>query len=157
VARARLESLLDRVGEHSTQVTELMHLLAWAYLDEGDMQRARATLAAGQARARDDGYQVVIAEFLRIQGQVCSREGRWAEAEAALEANLALCRDMSYLHEQVKALFVYGQVYATQRKLERAHETYEAALAICHRLGERLYASHIERALGELEARDEAV
>jgi hypothetical protein len=35
--------------------------------------------------------------------------------------------------------------------MPQAREKYQAGLAILHRLGERLYAEHIERALAELD------
>jgi hypothetical protein len=78
------------------------------------------------------------------------RHERWGDVAAALEESLALCRAMPYPYAEAKALSVYGQLYAARGEPERAREQYQAARAILSRLGERLYAERIERALAAL-------
>jgi hypothetical protein len=55
-------------------------------------------------------------------------------------------------YAEAKARYGYGQLYAAKGESEPAREQYRAALAILDRLGERLYAEHVERALAELDA-----
>ncbi len=78
-------------------------------------------------------------------------------ADAALREAIQVAREVLYPYAEAKARYVYGQLHAAKGEPELAREQFEAALAICGRLGERLYAVRIERALAALEARDEAV
>ncbi len=92
-----------------------------------------------------------MVDLWRIQALIQLQRGAWSEAERTLEAALAMSRDMRYPYAEAKALSVSGQLQAAQGEPERARECYEQALAICARLGERLYALHVERLLGTSE------
>jgi predicted negative regulator of RcsB-dependent stress response len=149
-AQSRLEQLLDRPGERSEQVTDLLHLLAWSSLEQGDLSRADATIATGLARAQADESQVVIAGFQRVQGMLLAQQNRLEDARETLERTIARCYEMPYPHEAVRALYVYGQVLTWAGEAQAARAKYEAALAFCGQLGERLYAKHIEQAMAAL-------
>jgi len=147
-ARSQLEPLVtapDRQGEND--ITPLMLLLAWAYIELGDEPQASALLARAAAQAEAQHHQLALVDILRVRGVLAVKQGHWQEAKAALDDDVERTRAMPYPYAEAKALYVYGQLYAAQGELEQAREKYEQALAICDRLGEGLYRPHIARAL----------
>src|SRR5262249_41906059 len=84
------------------------------------------------------------------QARLALRQGAYEQAEYALEEALTLTRTMPFPYAEAKALYVYGLLHVRKGEPEHAREKYEAALAICARLGERLYAEHVEQALAAL-------
>jgi tetratricopeptide (TPR) repeat protein/transcriptional regulator with XRE-family HTH domain len=153
-ARIRVESLLAAdgalfmYGSHAVKAA-LIPMQAWAAAERGDMRQADLLVRGEIERARRVGYRPALADALRIRALLAVRQGRSQEAEAALEESLSLCRAMPYPYAEAKALYVYGQLYAARDEPERARERFAQALAILNRLGERLYAEQIERALAE--------
>jgi tetratricopeptide (TPR) repeat protein len=94
-ARARLEPIVNLANkEHA--MTEVLHVLAWAYLDLGDPARAEEVLSTGLARARPDKRWSYVVELLRVQALIRLRQSHWTAAEAALEETLTLARDVSF-------------------------------------------------------------
>jgi tetratricopeptide (TPR) repeat protein len=146
-AQARLEPLRGRPGELADDTLPMLPLLARAYLEQGNVAQAQATLDEGLSQAPP----LHRLEFLRIQALLWLRQGQGQAAEAAVEEALGLCRGMGYLWAEAKVLFVFGQVYAAQGKSEPAREQYRSALTICAQLGEELYRPRIERALAALD------
>jgi tetratricopeptide (TPR) repeat protein/transcriptional regulator with XRE-family HTH domain len=150
-ARARLEPVINFSNkEHA--MTEVLHLLAWAYLDLRDAARAEGVVSTGLARARPDKRWSYVVELLRVQAMIQLRQSHWSAAEAALEETLTLARDVSFYYPEAKALYTYGQLHTFRGEHQQARQKFEAALAILRRLGERMYAEHIERALATLES-----
>jgi tetratricopeptide (TPR) repeat protein len=149
-ARARLEPLLDRRGMREATTQYVLPQLAWACLELGEERRAEALAAESRARAAADGFRLFLVDALRVAAMVRLRQARWDEAADALEESLALCRAMPYPYAEAKALYVHGQLHAARADPEGARERFEQALAILNRLGERLYAEHVERALAAL-------
>jgi tetratricopeptide (TPR) repeat protein len=149
--RARLEPLIQhaRAEPGADDATTLLLMLAWAYLELGDTSLAQ-TLAAEAVAQAARFRQVDLVQALRVSAQIAIRQQHWQEAASALEETITRCRTMPYPYAEAKALFVYGQLHTAQGEPDRARERYTAALAICARLGERLYAEHIERALAGL-------
>src|SRR5262249_24921538 len=123
------------------------------YLEQGDLLRADDILRDALARARTEDHLLALVEALRLHALLETRQQSWQEAESTLEEALALARAKSYPYAEAKALYVYGQLDASRGEPEQARQHFEQALAICARLGERLYAEHIERALLELPRR----
>jgi tetratricopeptide (TPR) repeat protein len=146
-ARARLEPLLDRGEDPETYVTQLLPMLAWAHLDLGAIEQAEVLLQQALDRARAQRMCPALTEALRVQALLHLRQGRWEEARGALEEALVLCRAIAYPYAEAKALYVYGCLHQAKGDQEQAHKRLEAALAILNRLGERLYAELVERAL----------
>ncbi len=146
-ARARLEPLHDLPGGDGIDAVSLFPFLAWAYLELGDIERAEEAVAQGLSRASVMQLRPAIGDALRIQSTIAIRQEHWADAEGALDEALTLARAMPYPYAEAKALYVYGQLHVAKGEPERARERFEAALAILNRLGERLYAAHIERAI----------
>jgi hypothetical protein len=104
--------------------------------------------AAEQAHAAQDDLAEL--DVLHVRSLLALYEERWEEAALTLEELLRRCRQAPYPWLEAKALHVSGQLYAAQQEPAVARKTYEQALAICARLGERLYANEIERAVADL-------
>jgi tetratricopeptide (TPR) repeat protein len=151
--RQRLEPLVESPGsEQYNDITPLLPMLAWAYLEAGQDARAQILLAQGFQRATYQHHQLALIDLWRIQGLRCIKQQRWQEAEAALEASLVLARAMPFPYAEAKAHYLLGKLHALSGEPDDlAREAYEQALAICTRLGERLYAERIEQALLALE------
>jgi tetratricopeptide (TPR) repeat protein len=120
-------------------------LLAWAYAELGELDRAEELARQATALATQQESYLALMETLRISALVALWQGRHAEAAAALDEALTCAAPFPYA--EAKARYVYGQVHAAAGDRERARAAYQQALAICARLGERLYTEHIERAL----------
>jgi tetratricopeptide (TPR) repeat protein len=146
-ALSRLTPLLDRPDQQETHVTLLLPLLAWASLEGGALEEAQQWCREGIRRAVAGSYQPALVEALRVQGVLLSRQGQHQEAEQALAESLVMSRAMSSPYAEVKTLYAAGQVSLRHGVAAPARERFEAALAICVRLGERLYAEHIEAEL----------
>jgi hypothetical protein len=146
-ARAQLLPVLDQADHEELDVTELLPLLAWAALECGDSAEAEALLSACVRRAQYQEALTVVPDALRVRARLERRRGCWGAAEQALEEALVLSRSLPYPYAEVKALFEYGHLQLQQGMAQQARERFEAALAICARLGEQLYAQHIEAML----------
>jgi tetratricopeptide (TPR) repeat protein len=114
-----------------------------AQIGEGAVQLGEGFLLVLELPSQED-------EALRIQALLCLNTRRWQEAQIALEEALALCRAMPYPYAEAKALYVYGRLCQVRGESKLAGERLGAALALLNRLGERLYAVQVERALADL-------
>lgn len=150
-ARERLLPLLVRAGTPvATDAVAHIPLLAWAEADIGNIEQAEALAADSQSQAFAWQQRLALADALRVTAMLGARQGRWDAAEGALDECLSIARSLPYPYAEAKALYVAGQMRAARGEMERAREHYAAALVILRRLGERLYAEHIERALAAL-------
>ena len=151
-ALGRLGPLLEAPeGQEGIDATPLLPLLAWAHLEASDLHLADVVATEALDRCRREQHQLALLDALRIRALLEVHRGRWDEAAAALDEALALARPMPYPYAEAKALDMYGQLFTAQGEWALAREKYQAALAILHRLGERLYAQRIERALTTLQ------
>jgi tetratricopeptide (TPR) repeat protein len=150
-ARGRLAPLLDAPGLMVSYSRESLALLAWAYLELGEVDQAQALLARVLRTARQARMGPTLVQALRVQALVLSKHERWQEAEHALQEALTLCRGMAAPYAEAKTLYAAGLVSHKRREFEPARQRFEAALAILERLGERLYARYIEQLLGQRE------
>lgn len=147
-AQERLMPLLLRAGEPvATDAVAHVPLLAWAEADLGNIGQAESLAADSRSRAIAWEQRLALAEALRITAMLAVRQRHWRAAEAALEECLTIARAVPCPYVEAKALYIGGQMRSARRERERAREHYAAALAILQRLGERLYAEQIERAL----------
>ena len=149
---ARLEPLLvrsDLVGFVELQL-RVLHLLGRAYTEQGTVEQAEALLTAAHTQATSSRRRFRVMEVRRAQGLLALRQARWPEAAHALEEALSLCQSMHTPYEEAKTLSCYGELHRAKGEPGLARERWEAALAILHRLGERLYAEQVERALAEV-------
>jgi hypothetical protein len=74
----------------------------------------------------------------------------WRDGERMLEEAIALCQAMRYPYGELKTLYIYGLLHTRKGEVQPARARLRDALSICARLGERLYAVHVEQALGHL-------
>jgi tetratricopeptide (TPR) repeat protein len=150
-AVARLVPLLDRRGQQETHVTMLLPVLAWAYLELGDMTAAERWSKESIRRATQAGYQVPLVEALRVRGLLLGEQNRLKEAEQMLEQSLAVSRALAWPYAEVKTLFAYGCLLHRAGKDQEATARLQAALALSAPRSERLYAAKIEATLTMLE------
>ncbi len=137
-------------GDIGVNNIAFLPLMAWAHMDLDAMDEAETMLADGLACANDQERYLALVDLLRVQAILAMRRGRWAEARHALEEALARSRAMPYPYAEAKALYVSGPLQLLQQDSELAREHFTEALAILNRLGERLYAEQVERALARL-------
>jgi tetratricopeptide (TPR) repeat protein len=149
-AAARLVPLLDRSGLEECDVTALLPVLAWAYLEQGQGERAAETVERVLVRARRGEIRYVLVDALRVQAMIALRQERWGDAACSLEEGLALARCMPYPYAEARLLQVDGLLHAQKGEPEAARERLEAALAIFQRLGARKDAERTEQAITAL-------
>jgi tetratricopeptide (TPR) repeat protein/transcriptional regulator with XRE-family HTH domain len=148
-ARGRLVSLLEAPGLLVSYSREPLALLAWAYLELGEVDQAQALLVQVLSTARQARMGPALVQALRVQALVLSTQERWAEAEQGLEEALTLCQGMAAPYAEAKTLYVAGLVSRKRKEFEPALQRFEAALTILEQLGEGLYARSIEQLLGK--------
>jgi tetratricopeptide (TPR) repeat protein len=149
-AYARLVPLFEEGDLQERTRIELGVLRGWAAAQLGAEAEAATYVVDSVKSASEQQMHLVLPDALRVQALWEIGRRNWAEAEAALEQALFLCRTMPYPYAEAKALYVYGQLHAAQAQPQRARARFDEALSICGRLGERLYAGHIEAALARL-------
>lgn len=150
LARDRLEPLGDRSDRQEGLVTVFLPLLAWAYIELGDEVHAAEIVEQALARAVAQGMRPAHVDALRSKAILATRQGQWDRAQQALDEALALVAAMHYPYSHARVLHDYGMLHLAQCNVEQAREHLEAARAILTRLGERLYAGRVERALASL-------
>lgn len=143
-ALARLEPMSEESD------ASMLPVLAWAVLECGEPERAEQVIARAIALAEPEGMRPTQADAWRIGARVAMAQGRWHEAEVAIAESLALAREMQAVYREAKTLYVYGLLHQARGEQGQACERFGAALVILNRLGERLYAEHVERALAEM-------
>jgi tetratricopeptide (TPR) repeat protein len=149
-AISMLTPLLDQTEDEETGVTKLLPLLAWAYLQLGDDGAAASYADLSLMRATAQDLRRLRPDGLRAKALVAIARESWREAEYALGEAMALCQTMRYPYGELKTLYVYGLLHVRKGEFQPARARLQDALAICARLGERLYAIHVERVLGHL-------
>jgi tetratricopeptide (TPR) repeat protein/transcriptional regulator with XRE-family HTH domain len=149
-ARARLAPLLDQAHPEvsDVEVKQLLPLLAWVYVESGELDRAEQVLTPLLVETRAAQLRLTLYDALPVRGRLAARQGHWREAEEALEAALELARIFPHPYGEAKVLMWYGELLWQRREPERARQQFEASLTILNRLGERLYARRIEYLLG---------
>ncbi len=150
-ARGRLSPLLDAPGLMVSYSKEALALLAWAYLELGEVDQAQALLSQVLRTARQARMDPTLVQALRVQALLLSEQARWQEAEGVRQEALKLCRNMAAPYAEAKTRYSAGLVSHMKGELELAHQRFEAALTILEHLGERLYARAIEQLLSRSE------
>jgi tetratricopeptide (TPR) repeat protein len=151
LAVARLLPLVDRDGmEERIVTTYVLPVLAWAYLEQGEMDLARRTIREALRRARAAGYQLCLVGALRVQALIALRQGEAQEAEHALEEGLALARPMPYPYGEGRLLLTYGLLHIQEQQAPLARERLDEALTIFRRLGARKDIERAEQLLATL-------
>jgi transcriptional regulator with XRE-family HTH domain/tetratricopeptide (TPR) repeat protein len=147
VARARLAPLFEGGQLQERTRVELTILLAWAAVELGAEEEAGELVRDAVQSAREQEIFLALPDALRIEALLAMRRCDWPTAERALDEARTLCAEMAYPYAEAKVLYVHGLVRAAMGDVEEARARLEAGLVICARLGEGLYAAHVERAL----------
>lgn len=151
VARARLDHLREResaLGEDSGP--HIIALLAWTFLEVGDVAQAQDLMARSTSRALAEHNQLALIEALRIGGMIATRQQQWHEAERCLSDALSLSQGMPCPYNEARVRYLYGLLETERATEDRATEHLTAAQTILGDLDERLYASLVERALARV-------
>jgi tetratricopeptide (TPR) repeat protein/transcriptional regulator with XRE-family HTH domain len=146
-ACARIEQLVERLQQKQGLVTRVLPLLAWAYLELGDGDRAESLAQDAISGAAAGPQRLALVEALRIRGMIATRRKQWKVAETALKEALALSKAMPYPYAEARILYTFGLLHLEHKELELALKCLRAARDICTRLGEQLYHEHIARRL----------
>ena len=148
-ARARLAPLLEAPGPMVSYSKEALALLAWTHLEVGEVGQAQALLSQVLNTARQERMKPALVHVLRVQALLLSRQERWQEAEQDLQEALTLCHKMATPYFEAKTLYAAALVSRKKKEFGPARQRLEEAFGICTRLGERLYAQHIEQLLAQ--------
>ena len=146
-ARTRLMPWFSETGRANLAQEQILPLLAWIHLEQGEESQAQELLQQLIEHRRVAQERRHLADALQVQARLEMRWSRWQEAEAALEEALALCRATGSLYAEAKTLYIYGLLHLKQEAFAPSRKRLEEALAILNRLGERLYAQQAEKAL----------
>ena len=148
-ARQRLAPDTSSAGDAEADSGSHTVSLAWAELDLGRAETAVALLerAVASVAKTENAHTQLLA--LRVRARLDGRQGRYDEGLAGLEQALTLARAMPAPCAEAIILYECGLLYLHYGDAELARGSLEAALAIFRRLGERLYAEQVERALAE--------
>jgi tetratricopeptide (TPR) repeat protein len=154
-ARERLEPLLDRPGPRyasgrAIDEMGILPYLVWAAVLLGDEEQAEILLAQTLGGAEAAALRPAMVTALRAQSLLAQQQGHTQMAKDALERAFNLGRAMSSPYDEAKTLYFHGMLHLQRGDIQRARARLQQALDICARLGERLYAEHAERALGQL-------
>lgn len=148
-ARARMEPMLDTADLQEGNALLMYPLLAWAYLDLGDLEQAEAIIAQATTRWERMGGFISQVDVLRVQAMILMRQQRWDEAMAACEASLRMAHAMPYPYGEAKTHFFCGLLLSEQGQMDEAQRHFAAALTLLHQLGERQYADRVEQVMRE--------
>ena len=128
----------------------LLTVLAWAYLELEELDRAEEAAARGLTIAEERHVRLYMPDVLRVQGMILTRQERWEEAGNAFEEAVSLARSMPYPYAEARALFEHGLMRSQKGEQQPGRERMEEALAIFQRLGARKDVEQAERALAAL-------
>jgi hypothetical protein len=96
VARDRLAPLRKGVGWEARSGLDSLPVLAWTYLELGDVAEASGMVARAMPHARAEHECLSVVDALPVHAVVAIRQERWEEAARNLEEGLALARSMPY-------------------------------------------------------------
>jgi len=137
-AAVRLEPYLGRA------IPELLPVLARAFLEMKDVEKAEALAAQAFGRAASRRRRAELAEALWVQGMVRAGQGRTEEATRLLEGGLSLARSMPYPYLEARILYHWGTMQVEQGERQQAREKLERALLLFRRLGAEPYVERLE-------------
>jgi tetratricopeptide (TPR) repeat protein len=146
LAVRRLQPYLDRPGLAERVVTNyVLPVLAWAYLEVGETERAARTIAQALRRARAARYRLALVDGSRVQALVAWRQGQRAAAERALAEGLRVAQALPHPYGAGRLLHVRGLIQRDRGDAPAAHATLEQAAALFRTLGARRDLEQTER------------
>jgi len=131
-AIGRLQPLATRQGGFTVSIRLI---LAWAYLERGDVAQAAALARDAVEVARAQQERLSLVDALRVQGMVLSRQEHWDEAERAFREGLELAHPMPYPYAEARILTEMGMLETVQNNAEQARDQLGEALAIFRQIG----------------------
>ena len=152
-AARRLEPVLDRPGLQEFDVTALLPILAWAYLEMGEVGRAEQVVAEGIKRALAQKNRLALVDALRVQGMMLARLGQWQEAKRAFEEAVSLPQMMPYPYAEARAQYEWGMMLVRKGEPAQARELLEEAAVIFRRLGANKDIDRTEHGLAQIDER----
>jgi tetratricopeptide (TPR) repeat protein len=150
-AQVRLQPIVQTPGhEQYNDITPMLPMLAWACIELGDERQAETLLDRAAPLAEAQHHYLALLDVLRVRGLLYTRMERFALAQAALDDALSRARSMPHPYAEAKLLYTYGRLQAARGTTTAALDRFTEAGLICQRLGEQLYAVHIEREMKAL-------
>jgi len=136
-ARDRLAPLLDSLAPDAVEGMPLLHMLAWALHDLGEVDAAAALAKRAVGMAREMGARLLLVDTLRVATMIAVRQERWDAAAEMLQEGLSLAQDMGYPYGEARLLQVAGDLHAHMGQPDLARERLQDALTIARQLGAR--------------------
>jgi tetratricopeptide (TPR) repeat protein len=147
----RLEQTAKRFGPHHQRFTPWV--LAWAYLETGDAERADVLMQQRIARANLENSPFRLVDALRTRGMGLARLARIKEADTMFCQAVSVARSMPHPYAEARALYEWGCANTESGQLKHAGERLEEALVIFRELGAQPYIERTEQALNALALR----
>jgi tetratricopeptide (TPR) repeat protein len=150
-AVARMEPLVTGVELDMQEQTLYLPALAQAYLQVGNLDRARTVLAAPLA-LRDLEVGGMLPDTLRVHAMLLRAGGDLPGAETVLNHLLDLTRGIPWPFAEAQALAEWGQLEAARGNSKQARQRFEEALTVFRRVDAQPFIERTERALAEIGA-----
>jgi tetratricopeptide (TPR) repeat protein len=125
----------------------VLPVLAWAYLETNDRQRAETLIEPAVERATTTGVYLYLVDALRIRGMIERHRRHRREARRTFEDALQLTRTLGYERGQGWILYENGVNEREMGNQDGARQQWEEALTIFRRLGVRPLIEQTEQAL----------
>jgi tetratricopeptide (TPR) repeat protein/transcriptional regulator with XRE-family HTH domain len=126
---------------------EVLSVLAQAYLELGDLDRARAYAGLAVDHARRMGTWLQGIRALEVHGMVLARDGHYDLARAAYQEGLDRAQAMAFPYGRARLLHAYGLLDRQRQDHGAAHAKFAEALAILERLGADNDAGRLRQAI----------
>jgi tetratricopeptide (TPR) repeat protein len=144
-ALARLEAVAGEAPDQ--ELALLLPVLAWAYLETGNVPAAEDVAARALTAANVDFERI---EAMRIAGLVAARTGRHAEAATTFDEVLAFTRRFEYPYGVGRVLYTYGVALSAMGDSQQSRERLGQACTVFRRLGARSYLNRTEQTIAQL-------
>jgi serine/threonine protein kinase/tetratricopeptide (TPR) repeat protein len=129
-ARAIYEAAGDWAG-----TARVLHTMAEAPLDQGNLELARALYEQALAIARRIGNERQIAAELGNLGTVFQMQGRWTKAEQFQQDSLSVSRQIGARAIEAGRLGSLGEIFRAQGRLREAETQNHDSLAMALEIG----------------------
>jgi tetratricopeptide (TPR) repeat protein len=142
----RLAPLADakRLDDAAVQ---LHYILAWAYLEVGDLPRARTLIDRALVEAESTGTWLLGTLALRLRGLIAARQGNADDADHAYQDALRRARTMPFPYGEQRILHAYALLERQRRNHQAATQHLTHALEIANRIGATKDAQHLRNEL----------
>lgn len=137
----------DSTRRRSIRVSTPRPILALAYLELGELEKAEALVAMHAAWATERGFTFALVEALSVGGTLAARQEHWEDAERNFGEATALTHDLPFPYAEARTMHEWGRMHVSKSEMRPARERLEAALAIFQRLGAK---KDVEQVAGEL-------